>query len=73
MIQFDAEQGTGIIFPSWLQHWVPPTQFDRVSVSWNIIPLEVIMVQVWNISMLISKKMKSTSYLKMLNLQLPQS
>ena len=38
MIQFDAEQGTGIIFPSWLQHWVPPTQADRVSVSWNIIP-----------------------------------
>ena len=38
MIQFDAEQGTGIIFPSWLQHWVPPTQTDRVSVSWNIIP-----------------------------------
>ena len=37
MLQFDSEQGTGLIFPSWLQHWVPPTQTDRVSVSWNIL------------------------------------
>ena len=37
MLQFDSEEGTGLIFPSWLQHWVPPTQTDRVSVSWNIL------------------------------------
>ena len=37
MIQFDAEVGTGIIFPSWLQHWVPPTSTERTSVSWNMI------------------------------------
>jgi len=37
MLQFDAEQGTGLIFPSWLQHWVPPTKTDRISVSWNIL------------------------------------
>jgi len=38
MVQFDAEEGSGLIFPSWLQHWVPPTLTDRVSVSWNILP-----------------------------------
>jgi len=38
MLQFDAEEGSGLIFPSWLQHWVPPTKTDRISVSWNILP-----------------------------------
>ena len=37
MIQFNPDIGTGIIFPSWLQHWVPMTQFERISVSWNIL------------------------------------
>ena len=37
MLQFNAEVGTGLIFPAWLMHWVPPTQADRISVSWNII------------------------------------
>jgi len=37
MLQFDAEEGSGLIFPSWLQHWVPPTKTDRISVSWNIL------------------------------------
>ena len=37
MLQFDANVGTGIIFPSWLVHWVPPTQSERLSVSWNIL------------------------------------
>lgn len=37
MLQFDAEVGCGLIFPSWLMHWVPPTQEERISVSWNII------------------------------------
>ena len=37
MIQFDAIEGIGYIFPSWLQHWVPPTKGERISISWNII------------------------------------
>ena len=37
MLQFDATVGTGLIFPSWLMHWVPPTPSERTSVSWNII------------------------------------
>ena len=37
MIQFNPDVGTGIIFPSWLQHWVPMTQAERISVSWNIL------------------------------------
>ena len=37
MVQFDSVQGTGYIFPSWLQHWVPPTNEERISISWNII------------------------------------
>lgn len=27
----------GFIFPSWLQHWVPPTQDERISISWNVL------------------------------------
>ena len=37
MIQFNSQKGMGLIFPSWLQHWVPPTEKDRISISWNII------------------------------------
>ena len=37
MIQFNSVQGVGYIFPSWLQHWVPPTPEERISISWNII------------------------------------
>ena len=37
MVQFDAVNGTGLIFPSWLQHWVPSTQHERISVSWNVL------------------------------------
>ena len=37
MINFDSIEGTGLIFPSWLQHWVPPTKEQRISVSWNIL------------------------------------
>ena len=37
MVQFDSVRGTGYIFPSWLQHWVPPTAEERISISWNII------------------------------------
>ena len=37
MIGFDAEKGTGLIFPSWLTHWVPVTDKTRISISWNIL------------------------------------
>ena len=37
MMQFDSVQGIGYIFPAWLQHWVPPTNEERISISWNII------------------------------------
>ena len=37
MVQFNCLPCTGYIFPSWLQHWVPPTPVDRVSISWNIL------------------------------------
>tara|TARA_R110002096_G_C14390290_1_gene706493 strand:+ start:273 stop:854 length:582 start_codon:yes stop_codon:yes gene_type:complete len=37
MIQFNSQKGMGLIFPSWLQHWVPTTEKDRISISWNII------------------------------------
>ena len=37
MVQFPAIQNKGYIFPSWLQHWVPPTEDERISVSWNIL------------------------------------
>ena len=47
MLSFDSVSGTGLIFPAWLQHWVPPTQLvfgqghptqhERISVSWNVL------------------------------------
>ena len=37
MLSFDSEKGGGLMFPSWLQHWVPPTNKTRISISWNII------------------------------------
>jgi uncharacterized protein (TIGR02466 family) len=37
MVQFDSIEGKGYIFPSWLQHWVPPTVDERISISWNIL------------------------------------
>ena len=37
MIGFDAEKGTGLIFPSWLQHCVTKTNKTRISISWNIL------------------------------------
>ena len=37
MLQFDSIEGKGFIFPSWLQHWVPPTGDERISISWNIL------------------------------------
>ena len=37
MLSFNSENGIGLIFPSWLQHWVPPTPLERISVSWNVL------------------------------------
>jgi len=37
MVGFNAVKGYGLIFPSWLQHWVYPTDKTRISISWNII------------------------------------
>ena len=37
MIQFNSVVGMGLIFPSWLQHWVPQNKDNRISISWNII------------------------------------
>ena len=37
MLQFDSVNGSGFIFPSWLQHWVPATRHYRISVSWNVL------------------------------------
>ena len=35
-MQFQAITNVGYVFPSWLQHWVPPTEEERISISWNI-------------------------------------
>ena len=36
-LTFPCIEGTGYIFPSWLQHMVPSTPVERMSISWNII------------------------------------
>ena len=37
MAQFNSETGYGVIFPSWLLHWVPETKEERISIAWNVI------------------------------------
>ena len=37
IIAIPCTTGVGVIFPSWLTHWVPPTGSERVSISWNFI------------------------------------
>ena len=37
ILSFDSINGTGLIFPAWMQHWVPPTQHERISISWNVL------------------------------------
>ena len=35
--RYPAEEGTGLIFPSWVEHYVPTVVGgDRISVSWNL-------------------------------------
>ena len=36
-IEFEPKDNMGLIFPSWLQHWVLPTNSKRISLSWNIL------------------------------------
>ena len=26
-----------MVFPAWLQHWVPETRDERISIAWNIL------------------------------------
>ena len=35
--QINSETGNGVIFPSWLQHWVPSNTDERITISWNVI------------------------------------
>ena len=37
MVGFESSKGHGLIFPSWLQHWVSTTDTTRISISWNIL------------------------------------
>ena len=37
MVGFESSKGYGLIFPSWLQHWVVRTDKTRISISWNVI------------------------------------
>lgn len=37
MTQFQSETGYGVVFPSWLQHWVPETKDERISIAWNVL------------------------------------
>jgi uncharacterized protein (TIGR02466 family) len=37
MYQVHSVAGEGVVFPSWLQHWVPPNKDERITISWNII------------------------------------
>ena len=37
MAEFQSETGWGVVFPSWLVHWVPETKDERMSIAWNII------------------------------------
>ena len=37
IVAFKPTENMGLIFPSWLQHWVRPTGSERISISWNII------------------------------------
>ena len=37
MAEFQSETGWGVVFPSWLVHWVPETKDERISIAWNVI------------------------------------
>lgn len=35
--EFNSEAGLGVMFPAWLQHWVPETLDERISIAWNVL------------------------------------
>ena len=37
MTAFPNKKNLGLIFPSWLMHYVPPATGNRVSMSWNVL------------------------------------
>jgi len=37
MFQVHSKTGHGVVFPSWLQHWVPSNKGERITISWNVI------------------------------------
>ena len=37
LLSFNSQTNRCIIFPSWLQHWVPSNTDERISLSWNTI------------------------------------
>ena len=37
MFQVSSKTGHGVVFPSWLQHWVPSNEGERITISWNVI------------------------------------
>ena len=37
IMSFPNLKNQGLIFPSWLKHWVPPAKESRMSFSWNIL------------------------------------
>ena len=37
MAAYPNKKNLGLIFPSWLEHYVPPAVGNRVSMSWNIL------------------------------------
>ena len=37
MFQVNSKTGHGVVFPSWLQHWVPTNEEERITISWNVI------------------------------------
>jgi uncharacterized protein (TIGR02466 family) len=37
MYKYPPTQSMGLIFPSWLYHFVPPASNERLSLSWNVI------------------------------------
>ncbi len=36
-VAFTNKKNMGLIFPAWLQHYVPPANVSRTSISWNVL------------------------------------
>ena len=37
LMSFQQQKDMGLIFPSWLVHYVPPAASPRISISWNVL------------------------------------